>query len=101
MIGFTTVETHEHARKLAEGLIREKLAACVQMDASITSWFSWQNELTSEQEIRLLVKFPARNTEAIEAWLNEHHPYDTPQWLAIRAEFVGKEYGAWLNKVTR
>jgi periplasmic divalent cation tolerance protein len=51
----TTVKSREDARQIAEKLLSERLAACVQM-LPIDSLYTWKGEMTAESEVLLLVK---------------------------------------------
>jgi len=96
LIGWTTVDSVKAARQLATGLIAAQLAACVQVDVPVISHYVWQGKQTQTKEWRLWVKFPADNSAAIEEWLKSHHPYSTPQWLAVEAVRVAKSYQKWI-----
>ncbi len=94
-IGWTTIDSLEKARSLARGLVETSLAACVQIDGPMTAVYRWQGNLEESAEWRLWVKFPESRATAIERWLAEHHPYETPQWVAVSASSVGPAYHAW------
>lgn len=98
MIGWTTVDKKEVAQTLAEALVREKLAACVQIEENITSWYAWEGKVMNEPELRLSVKFPADNAEKIKTWLDKNHPYDTPQWVAVKIEDSLEAYKEWVGR---
>ena len=95
MLGWTSVEKKDDAERLARGLIEQSLAACVQIDGPIRSLYRWEGKLQSVDEYRLLVKFIPARGRAVETWLMAHHPYDTPEWLVIRAEHVAEKYLSW------
>lgn len=94
-IGWTTVETRPQAETLAQGLIAEHLAACVQIDGPITSVYRWESQVQSAEEFRLTVKFVAARHVALEAWLHRHHPYATPEWIVVSADHVAEKYLSW------
>ncbi len=95
LIGWTTVSKREEANRLAHGLIEARLAACVQINGPLTSHYRWENRTETAEEFQLNVKFiPARAAE-VQAWLRAHHPYDTPEWIVVRAEYVGEKYLSW------
>ncbi len=94
-IGWTTVANKEDAERLARAVVEEKLAVCAQVDGPIVSLYQWEGEVRRDEEFRVAIKFLSANSEALEAWINEHHPYDTPQWLAVTAERVSPAYRRW------
>ncbi len=94
-IGWTTVEHRADADRLAAGLITEKLAACVQVEGPIRSYYRWLGEPDQSTEFRLTVKFLPERHVALQAWLLRHHPYETPQWIVVEATHVAEKYLSW------
>ena len=97
LIGWTTVESREQAETLAAGLVQERLAACVQVDGPIRSFYRWDGQVQSGEEFRLIIKFMGERQVELEAWLFSRHPYENPQWLAVRAELVAEKYLSWAH----
>ncbi len=95
LIGWTTATTADEARALATGLVEAGLAACVQIDSPITSVYRWQERTETAPEYRLSIKFLPVHRAAVEAWIRDHHPYDTPEWVVVRAEHVSENYLSW------
>ncbi len=94
-IGWTTVESAADAERLARELIEARLAVCVQVDGPVRSYYWWEEELASAKEFRLTVKFLPENTERLETWLNQHHPYEVPEWVTVEADRVHPAYRRW------
>jgi len=92
----TTVAEPDIARRLADGLLEKRLAACVQT-LPIHSAYRWKGAIQREPEILLLIKTKAALYPEVEAYLRSVHPYETPEivWLPIAAGFAG--YLAWLD----
>ena len=95
-IGWTTVATAEDARRLADGLIDERLAACVQISGPVESVYRWEGAVDHATEFRLAVKFASSRAVAIEQWMKRHHPYETPQWLCVPAIAGAEKYLNWV-----
>ena len=76
-------------------VVMSELAVCVQVDGAIRSFYRWEGEVTSAKEYRLTIKFLAENTERLEAWINEHHPYEIPEWVTVSADRVHPTYKKW------
>ena len=94
-IAWTTVAHREDADRLAVGVISRNLAACVQIEGPIASHFRWQGQDQRAEEFRLTFKCLASQREALERHVLEAHPYDTPEWLVVRADHVGEKYLSW------
>jgi periplasmic divalent cation tolerance protein len=99
-IAWTTVEKPEDANSLATSIMESRLAACVQMDSPIRSYFHWKGKLESTNEIRLWIKYPKQNEEALQDLVKRTHPYEVPQWIAVDAAAVMAAYGEWASSTT-
>lgn len=100
MIGWTTVTTREQAEILAQGLIESRLAACVQIEGPLTSFYKWDGRTERSEEFRLCVKFIATRQIDVEKRVLAHHPYETPEWITVRAENVSEKYLSWVKANT-
>lgn len=101
VVALTTVTTEKQARILAEYLVAESLAACVQVDGPIQSHYVWptesgQDQLEESTEFRLSIKATPSQTKDIEGRLAEIHPYELPQWIVIPAE-ASRDYLEWVK----
>lgn len=99
MIGTTTAPDANSAQKLAASLVQAKLAACVQISGPLTSHYQWQGKAESSEEYRLTIKFLATHSNAIAQWLQTHHPYEIPEWIATEAAIVSPAYATWAQSV--
>ena len=95
LVGWTTVDSEPVALRLAEQCIAAGLAACVQIDAAVQSVYRWEGQLCRDREWRLMVKFLESKSAALSAWIENEHPYDTPEWVVVRPEQVLPKYLAW------
>ncbi len=97
MIGWTTVETREQADSLARDSVTQGLAACVQIEGPVTSHYRWNERLEETIEFRLCFKFLAEREPSLSTWILNHHPYETPEWITVRAENVSEKYLSWVR----
>ncbi|MBX3701044.1 MAG: divalent-cation tolerance protein CutA [Dokdonella sp.] len=84
------------ARHIAEVLVAEKLAACVQVLPEMLSIYRWHGEVQHDREHLLLIKTAADHWPALAARIPQLHPYDTPELLAFAAVDGSAGYLAWL-----
>ena len=94
-IAWTTVDSHEAAERLARSVMEHRLAACVQLNGPVTSYYWWQGKLEQAEEWRLMFKCTPDQLGVLEARIMAEHPYETPEWIAVRAEHVGEKYLNW------
>lgn len=96
-IAWTTVTTRTDADRLAAEVVRQGLAVCVQIEGPLVSHYIWKGQPERSEEFRLTLKCLPGRLAALEAHVLAHHPYETPEWLAVRAEHVGEKYLSWAN----
>lgn len=93
----TTVPRREAAIALAERLVTEGLAACVQVDGPMTSIYRWQGVVEQTVEFRCTCKTTEARAAACTAAILADHEYDTPEVLVGR--FHGAPaYAAWVRE---
>ncbi|MGA2804889.1 MAG: divalent-cation tolerance protein CutA [Acidimicrobiales bacterium] len=95
----TTVKSREDARQIAEKLLSERLAACVQM-LPIDSLYTWKGEMTAESEVLLLVKTRREQYAEIEKAIVSVHNYETPEILLLPVAKGLPAYLSWIDEVT-
>ena len=83
--------------KIADELVAEKLAACVQLVNPITSIYHWQGKITKSTEYLCLIKTSRDKYKAIEARINELHPYDIPEIIALDISEIDPKYSGWIT----
>ena len=98
-IVLTTVATPDDARRLADGLLDQRLAACVQTLA-IQSAYRWKGAIQREPEQLLLIKTRAALYPAVEAHLRAHHPYELPEIVYLPIAAGSPDYLRWLAAET-
>jgi periplasmic divalent cation tolerance protein len=94
-IGWTTVAHREDAERLAADAVARGLAVCVQIEGPVTSHYCWAGKDLREEEFRLCFKFLESRAVDLDLWLHGVHPYNTPEWVAVRAQHVGEKYLSW------
>ncbi len=94
-VAWTTVAERADADRIATGAVARNLAVCVQIDGPVTSHYRWQGKDEKSDEYRLTFKCLPGSLLPLEEYVLGAHPYDTPQWIAVRAERVGEKYLSW------
>lgn len=82
---------------LAEALVGERLAACVNRLPAVLSTYRWQGEVHTGSEELLLIKTTASRLEALKARLLTLHPYDLPELITLPAELGHTAYLDWVR----
>jgi len=79
---FTTAGSKEEASKLSKGLVKKKLAYCVNTIPTVQSTYLWEDKLCIDDEFLLIIKTQGKKFTAIEAWILENHSYNVPEIIA-------------------
>ncbi len=93
-----TCPDEETAARLARGMVNNRHAACVNILPGVRSIYRWQDGIQDEREVLMIIKTTSTHFFVIEHWLAEHHPYDVPELVALKAEHVGDAYLQWLRQ---
>jgi periplasmic divalent cation tolerance protein len=99
-IAWTTVASRADAERLAADAIARNLAVCVQIEGPLVSHYRWQGKDERSEEFRLTFKCRPLRLDALEKHVISVHPYDTPEWLVVRADRVGEKYLSWAEANT-
>lgn len=96
----TTVDSEEAGVTLARGIVKARLAACVQIVGPIRSVYWWEGKVDDAQEWQLLIKTTGERLSELEQHIKANHGYDTPE--IIETEIVGgsAEYLGWVSEET-
>lgn len=95
----TTTPGRAEARSLAKALLKNRMAACVQL-MPIESFYTWDGELHDDDEILLLIKTQAELFPALEAFIKEVHSYQVPEIIQLPVTNGSDTYLRWIGEVT-
>jgi periplasmic divalent cation tolerance protein len=95
LIAWTTVASRPDAERLATAAIAQNRAVCVQIEGPITSHYRWQGRDERSEEFRLQFKCLEPQLAGLEELVLGQHPYETPEWIVVRAERVAEKYLSW------
>ena len=96
----TTLDSRAAADGLADTLVRDRLAACVQVVGPIRSTYWWQGAVETAEEWLCLVKTAESRYPALEARVRELHSYDVPEITAVRIAAGSADYLGWIGAET-
>jgi periplasmic divalent cation tolerance protein len=97
LLCYCTCPNAESAQHLADALVGEALAACVNRIPGIHSTYRWKGEVTTDAEELLLIKTTASRFEALKERLLALHPYELPELIAVPVERGHAAYLDWVR----
>lgn len=97
---FITVPGREEAARIAEALVAEKLAACVNQIEGVSSIFWWEGKVQRETEILLMAKTASKRVENLIRRVKELHSYTTPEVIALPIRHGNPDYLRWIDETT-
>ena len=96
LLVITNCPDEESANAIALAVVEARLAACVNILPRVQSVYRWQGAVESATEIPLSIKATAENYPALEKLIQERHPYDVPEIIALP---IAQGLPAYLNWV--
>ena len=91
---FPEIET---ARRIAQQLVTENLAACANIIPAVESIYRWQGKIENAQETLVFFKTTAARYSAFQRQLKSLHPYDVPEIICLRIADGLPEYLRWVD----
>ena len=88
----------EVANNIATRLVSDKLAACVNIMPKIKSVYRWQDEVHQDVEIMMLIKTKQALFSQLEKTIEELHPYDVVEVIALSIQQGNELYLNWINE---
>lgn len=97
-IVYCTTDSRQNAETIANQLLEQNLAACVQIMPGMTSVYRWDNQVTQDQEFLILIKTHQHRLAQAEQLVTALHNYDVPQWIAVPACATSEAYNSWVEQ---
>ena len=98
---YCTVPNKKIAKEMANLIVKHRLAACVSITDKVESVFSWDGELCKENELLLSIKTIRSNFEKINSIINDMHPYNVPEVIAVPVINCSEDYMQWIIHETK
>ena len=97
LIVLVTTSNAEEASRIAEVLVSERLAACVNIVPGIESIYRWDGKVTRDHESLMIIKTAAERYDELERRVKELHSYSTPEVIALKIERGSEQYLEWIR----
>jgi periplasmic divalent cation tolerance protein len=101
VIVLTTVPDTDLGDTIARALVDERLAACVNVQAPMTSVYRWEGRVEQERERQLAIKTTRDRIALVQARVTELHSYDLPEFLVLPVSDGSAAYLGWVAESAR
>ena len=98
VIVLVTCETREQAERIAEVVVSDKLAACVNVVGGVRSCYVWEGKLTLSDEILCLMKSTRGRFAQLQQRVKAMHSYSVPEIIAVEIEDAYQPYLDWIDQ---
>ncbi|MER0214750.1 MAG: divalent-cation tolerance protein CutA [Nitrosomonas sp.] len=88
------------ATLLAEALIEQRLAACVNVLSPCVSIYRWQGKIESAGEVPVLIKTRKQHYDRVEQLIKMMHPYELPEVIMVPIAGGLPAYLQWIADTT-
>ena len=97
IVALSTCPDEATARTIAQTLVSEHLATCVNRLSGVTSTYFWDGRLQDDAEILLIIKTTAARQAELAARLKALHPYELPELVVLPVTGGNEPYLQWVR----
>ncbi len=101
LVVLITVASREEAERIARRLIDDRLAACVNIVPQVRSLFVWEQKLSQEDEVLLVVKSRRACFQQLADTVKQLHSYSVPEIIALPVVMGSSDYLRWVSDSTK
>ena len=98
LVILVTTSSSDEAHRIANELLDQKKATCVNIVPGVSSLFRWQDKLDSAHENLLIIKTKASLLNEIVALVSQIHSYDVPEIIALPIVGGNQDYLEWVGR---
>ena len=101
IVVFITAPDKKEARKIASGLVKNKLAPCVNIVDKIESVFFWDGKINRVKEVLLIAKSRKDKFKKIVKFVKANHSYQVPEIICLPIASGLASYLRWIDDYLR
>jgi len=95
---FITCANKKEARRIATAVVKNRLAACVNIVDKIESIFWWQDKIERVNEVLLIIKSKKSKLARVMKLVKSMHSYQIPEIIVLPVTGGYKPYLRWLDE---
>jgi len=97
---FVTTANKKEGRKIASGVLKSRLAACVNIIGKVESKYWWQGKIKTAQEFLLIIKTRNFLSKKLIEKVKQLHSYSVPEIIFLPIVNGNPDYLKWIEKET-
>ena len=97
IVVLVTCPNRKIGKKVGQVLVKEWLAACVNVVPGLTSIYRWEGKIRQEAEVLLIIKTHRSRLQALIRRVTALHPYSTPEIIALPLVGGSTPYVTWVQ----
>ncbi|MGB9767228.1 MAG: divalent-cation tolerance protein CutA [Sulfurihydrogenibium sp.] len=101
IVVFITTSSLEEAKKIANHLVENKIAACINIVEKINSTFFWKGNIENYDESLLIVKTKRSLFNKLKEEVKKLHSYTVPEIIAIPIVEGSEDYLSWIDETVK
>jgi len=95
---YITASNSEEAERIAEKVVKRRLAACANIVDKISSIYWWEGEIQKDSEALLFLKTKKDKVKEVIEFVRSIHSYDNPAIVAFPILDGSDEYLKWIEE---
>ena len=101
IVAFVSAPSEQESLKIAQTLIEERLAACVNLLPKVRSIYRWEDKICDDPECYLIIKTRRELFPHLEERIRALHSYEVPEIIALPIVEGLDSYLAWIGNETK
>lgn len=86
------------AKHIAKALVKERLAACVNILPGVTSIYRWDGKVFEDDEVTMLIKTNEARLQETMDRITVLHPYEVPEIIVLPVNQGHQPYFDWVDQ---
>ncbi|MGH9345521.1 MAG: divalent-cation tolerance protein CutA [Terriglobia bacterium] len=97
IVVLVTAGSAREATKIAQHLVKSRLAACVNISSPVRSIYRWEGKIKNDREFLLVIKTKRKLFRAVKDAVLKIHSYTTPEIIALPVIEGSTAYLLWID----
>lgn len=98
-VAYVTTPNEEVAKMIAHGLVKSKLAACVNIIPKITSIYEWEGKINEDAETLMMIKTRTSKINELTEFVKKNHPYTVCEVISLPISNGNDAYLKWVGDI--